>query len=56
MSENPVMYFPITKRISTELFISGKQGLYIQTERIKKLSYFKKKGKLKLAEIGSNAN
>jgi len=30
MSENPEKTFPIKKRLNTELFIGGKQGLYIQ--------------------------
>jgi len=30
MSGNPIMTFPIKKRINTELFIGGKQKLYTQ--------------------------
>jgi len=37
MSENPVMTLPIKKRINTERLIDGKQGLYVQKERINKL-------------------
>jgi len=48
MNENPVMIFPIKMRINTELFISGKQGLYIHKERIKKLSDLLEEGKHKL--------
>jgi len=32
------MTFPIKKRINTELFIDGKQGLYIQRDQIMKTS------------------
>jgi len=35
---------------------SGKQGLYIQKERIKKLSDLLEEGKLKYAEIGADAD
>jgi len=47
MSENPMETFPIKKRINTELFIDGKQGLYIQKARIKKLSDLLREGELK---------
>jgi len=30
VSENPVVTFPIKKKIKIELFIDRKQGLYIQ--------------------------
>jgi len=30
MSENPVISFPIRKRMHTEMFISGRAELYIQ--------------------------
>jgi len=43
--EIPVMTFPIKKRINTGLFIDGKLGLYMQKERIKKLSDLIEKGK-----------
>jgi len=38
------------------VYISGKLGLYLQKERIKKLSDLLEEDKLKLAEIGMNAN
>jgi len=33
--QNPVVTFPIKKRINTELFIDGKHELYIHKRRIK---------------------
>jgi len=56
MSENIVMTFLIKKRINTEPFIDGKQGFYIQKDRIKKLYALLKEGKQKWAKIGVNAN
>jgi len=32
---NPIMTFPIVKRINTELFIDGKHELYIHKRRMK---------------------
>jgi len=49
-----VKIFPIKKRINTELFIDGKQGLYKQKKRrvcIKKISDLSEEGKPKWQEI-----
>jgi len=56
MSENPVMTFPIKKRIYAELFIYGKQGYFIKKVKVKKLSDLLEECKLKGAEIGTKNN
>jgi len=57
MSENSVMTFQIIKkRINTELVFDGQQRLYIQKERIEKLSDLLEEGKLKLAKLGTENN
>jgi len=48
MSKNPVMAFPIKKRINTELFIERKQGFYIQ-KWFKKLSGKIEEGRIEMA-------
>jgi len=35
--ENPIMTFPIKKTINTELFVDGKEKLYIHKGRIKEV-------------------
>jgi len=54
--ETPIITFQIKKRIITELLISAKQGLYMQKERIKKISDLIEEGKWKWAETCANAN
>jgi len=52
-SWNPVKTFPVKKRINTELFINGKEGLFTkvkegldQTELIKKISDLLEEGRI----------
>jgi len=56
--QNPIMTFQIKKIINSELFIYGKQKLYLHKGRIKKWSEdLLKRGKQKLAsddEVGEN--
>jgi len=47
-AENPILNFPIKKRIKTELFIDGKQELYMHKGRIKTSGR-------EVTEIGSDA-
>jgi len=50
--ENPIMTFPIKKRINTVLFIDGKQNLYIHMGWIKEVDWTS--GRVE-TEIGSDA-
>jgi len=43
--ENPVMTFPIKKRINTELFIDKRASLYIQKRGARKIRTNEKGGK-----------
>jgi len=50
--QNPIMTFPIKKRISTDLFIDRKHELYIHKGRIKEIDRTSGRG---ATEIGSDA-